>query len=247
MSITIETLSFENLLGQPIGYEENAVRDGLSARKLRATGLLTPAEWESLLEVYDDWRDARITDPDSVAANDVGSTVDVSCSANGVSWEDVPCWFITAPSAEQTGAYVSVSVELVDAEQALEVALRQREKQRSAEDLPDLGTYTVGNTELVLLRPPETWTDVPTVARAVSGFSYITGPLNATRIRALEGTTDATGWSDIQEWYETTISTTPEAEDWFPSAPPSATAVNRVIDGLKVVEYTVTLTLAQIL
>jgi hypothetical protein len=247
MSITIGSFSTTRLRAQPYGYEEASTRDGLTAQRWRIAGLLTEDEWQDLLDEFASWRDDRIADPDSLAANNVGTTVDFSGTANGITWTDVPCWFTSAPSGEQVGAYIDAVVELVDAEQALEVALRQKEKAKSAEDRPDLGTYTVGTTELTLLRPPETWTDAPTIARAVSGTSYITGPLGATRVLSIEGTTDASGWVDIQSWYETTISSTPAAGDWFPSTPPSAVAENRVIDGLKVVEYTVTLALAQVL
>lgn len=247
MTISIGAFSTSKLLAQPFGYEEATTRDGLTARRWTVSGLLTATEWQALLSVYNTWRDARIQDADSVAANSVGTTVSLTASANGISWSGIACWFTSAPSGAQAGPYISASVELVDAAQALQVALRSKEKAYSAEDRPNLGTYTVGSTVLTLLRPPETWTDAPGVARAVSGVSYITGPLGATRVRAIEGLTDASGWSAIQSWYETIVATRPSAGTWFPTTPPTASAVNRVISGLKVIEYTVTLTLAQIL
>jgi hypothetical protein len=247
MSTSIGAFTTHKLLAQPYGYEETATRDGLTARKWLISGLLTTSEWQSLLSVYNTWRDARIQDPDSVAANSVGTTVSLTTAANGISWSGIGCWFISAPVAEQAGAYVQATVELVDASQALQVALRSKEKAYSAEDRPNLGTYTVGTTVLTLLRPPETWTDAPAVARAASGVSYITGPLGATRLRALEGTTTASGWTALQSWYEAEVSAIPSTGDWFPVSPPTASAVNRVINGLKVIEYTVSLTLAQIL
>lgn len=241
MSVTIDLLTFGTLLAQPIGYEEASTRDGLTARRLLLSGLLTPEQWQSLLSAYDTWRDARLTDPDSVAANDIGTTVDVSANANGVSWSSVMCWFTSAPTGEQAGAYVSASVELVDAEQALEVALRQKEKAKSAEDRPALGTFILGDCTITLLKPPETYQDIPQLQRTAAGGSYITGPLTATKVYALEGETDSDGWLALQEWFEATVATRPLAEDYFPVTAPTATATNTVVNGLKVVTYTVSL------
>ena len=247
MSVSIGAFNSTTLLAQPYGYEETDTSSGLTARKWRISGLLTAAEWQSLLGVYNTWRDARIQDPDSVAANSVGTTVSLTASANGISWSGIGCWFISAPTGDQAGAYVAATVELVDASQALQVALRSKEKAYSAEDRPNLGTYTVGTTSLTLLRPPETYADTPTVSRTITGTSYITGPLGATKVRTLEGTTDSSGWSAIQTWFESIVATSPSSGSWFPTTAPTATATNRVVNGLKVVEYTVSLTLAEII
>lgn len=241
MSTTIGSFTTSKLLVQPFGYEETDTRSGLTAQKLRMSGLLTPDEWQDLVAEYDSWRDSRINDPDSVAANDVGTTVDVSVSANGVSWSAVPCWFISAPSAEQTGAYVSATVELVDAEQALEVALRQKEKAKQAEDRPDLGTFSLGGCTLTLLKPPNTYQDMPQMALTAAGTTYITGPLGATTVYALEGETDSAGWGALQEWFDGAVASRPSGGSYFPVSAPSAVAKNDVIDGVKVVTYTVSI------
>lgn len=247
MTTTIGAFTTSKLLAQPYGYQETSTSDGLTARSWRISGLLTSSEWQSLISVYNTWRDARIQDPDSVAANSVGTTVSLTTTANGLSWSGIACWFTSAPSGEQAGRYIQASLDLVDAAQALQVALRQKEKAYSAEDRPNLGTYTVGTTTLTLLKVPDTYTDAPSVARAVSGVSYITGPLGATRIKALEGTTNSAGWTAIKSWYENEVASLPSSGDWFPVTPPTASAINRIVNGLKVIEYTVNLTLAQIL
>ena len=241
MSISIGAFTTTKLLAQPYGYEDTGTRDGLTARRWCVSGLLTPTEWQSLLSVYNTWRDARIQDPDSVAANSVGTTVSLTASANGVTASGVGCWFITAPSGEQAGRYIQASVELVDAAQALQVALRQREKQKSAEDRVNLGSFTLGSCTLTLLRPPVTYQDIPQFQLTAAGTSYITGPLTATKVYALEGETNAAGWAALQTWFESTIGTTPAAGAYFPLSAPSATAANDVVNGLKVVTYTVTL------
>jgi hypothetical protein len=241
MTVSIGAFTTAKLLAQPFGYEEAATRDGLTARRWTVSGLLTATEWQSLLSVYNTWRDARIQDADSVAANSVGTTVSLTASANGISWSGVGCWFTSAPSGDQAGRYIQASVELVDAAQALQVALRQREKARSAEDRPALGTFTLGSCTLTLLRPPVTYQDVPQLQLTAAGTSYLTGPLTATKVYALEGETNAYGWSALQSWFESTIGTTPAAGAYFPLSAPTATAANDVVNGLKVITYTVTL------
>jgi hypothetical protein len=241
MTISIGAFTTSKLLAQPFGYEEATTRNGLTARRWTLSGLLTASEWQSLLSVYNTWRDARIQDADSVAANSVGTTVSLTASANGITWSGIACWFAVAPSGTQAGPYISASVELVDAAQALQVALRQREKAKSAEDRPALGTFTLGGCTLTLLRPPVTYQDVPQMQLTAAGTSYLTGPLTATKVYALEGETDASGWSALQSWFESTIGTTPAAGAYFPLGAPTATAANDVVNGLKVITYTVTL------
>lgn len=158
-----------------------------------------------------------------------------------LTWSGVGCWFTSAPRGDQAGPYISASVELVDAAQALQVALRQREKAKSAEDRPALGTFTLGGCTLTLLRPPVTYQDVPQMQLTAAGTSYLTGPLTATKVYALEGETNASGWSALQSWFESTIGTTPAAGAYFPLGAPTATAANDVVNGLKVITYTVTL------
>ncbi len=241
MTVSIGAFTTNKLLAQPYGYEDTDTRNGLTARRWLINGLLTPAEWQSLIGVYNTWRDARIQDADSVAANSIGTTVSLTTSANGLSWSGLACWFSSAPSGEQVGAYLSVSVELVDAAQALQVALRQQEKARSAEDRPSLGTFTLGSCTLTLLRPPVTYQDVPQMQLTAAGTSYVSGPLAATKVYALEGETNAAGWAALQTWFESTVGTTPAAGAYFPVSAPSATAANTVVGGLKVVTYTVNL------
>lgn len=241
MTVSIGAFTTSKLVAQPFGYQQGATQDGLTARSWSISGLLTASEWQSLLSVYNTWRDARIQDPDSVAANSVGTTVSLTTSANGISWSGIGCWFINAPTGDQAGPYIQASVELVDAAQALQVALRQREKDKSAEDRPALGTFTLGSCTLTLLRPPVTYQDVPQLQLTAAGTSYVTGPLTATKVYALEGETNASGWSALQTWFESTVSTTPSTGAYFPVSAPTATAANDVVNGLKVITYTVSI------
>jgi hypothetical protein len=136
MTITIGSFSCNTLTAQPYGYEGEA-RLGLTSRAFRVSGLLTASQWSALRNVYDTWRNTRITDDDSLKTESIGTTVSLSStSANGISFSNVACWFADAPAGEQLGAYVSASATLVDATQALAVLLRERElaKQRELVD-----------------------------------------------------------------------------------------------------------------
>lgn len=245
MSVSIGSATLSRLVAQPFGYEETDTRAGLSARKWLATGLCTPSEWADLLEVYEGWRDLRIVEEEPLKSGVVGATVSLTASANGMTYTAVPCWFITAPSGEQVGAYVQASVELVDSAQALEVLIREKEK--AEEDLPDLGTFTINGAVITLTKPPETYQDIPQMQLTAGGSSYLSGQLSATVVRDIEGITDSDGWVKIQQWYASITASTPLTGAYFPLSAPTASAVNKVVivEGApeKVVEYSVAFTL----
>lgn len=257
MSVTIGSTTLSRLTVQPYGYEETGTRDGLTAQKWLVTGLCTNTEWTALLGVYDAWRDLRIEDPDTLAANTpaygeppltepvLGATVDLTVTANGMTWNAIPCWFIQAPSGEQVGAYVQATVELVDAAQAVEVLLREREKNQQAEDLPELGTFNLGGAVIKLTKPPDTFQDIPQMQVTASGYSYISGPLRATKVKDIQGTTDSDGWAAIQVWYADTTNT-PLSGSYFPLSAPTASAKNTIVEGKKVIEYTVSVVLGKV-
>ena len=129
MTLTIGAFSTNALTAQPFGYEGDA-RQGLTARKWTVAGLVTKAQWASLLSVYDTWRDLRITDSDTLLSGSVGNTVSFTGTGFGQTWTAISCWFTAPPSATPAGVYLDASCELVDATQALAVLLREQEKQR---------------------------------------------------------------------------------------------------------------------
>jgi len=248
MAITIGAAEFPTLTAQPFGYEETDTRAGQTARKWLVTGLLRPSEWLALLSEYDTWRDTRIDDEPTEVSGVIGTTVSFSGSGpGGQSWTSVACWFIAAPSAEQSGAYLSASVELVDANQALAVLLKAEEQAATQEDLPDLGTITIGTTVLTLLKPVDAYATSPTMELTAAGSHYIQGALVPYRIKDVEGTTNLSGWNDIRTWYETQITAVPIAGSYFPITSPSATAENKIISGVKTVQYTVSIQLGFVL
>ena len=245
-AVTIGGTSFPSLTAQPFGYEETDTRAGYTARKWLVTGPLTPAEWLSLLGVYDGWRDDRIEDEPTATSGIVGTTIDFSGEGpGGQSWSDVACWFIKAPTAEQSGANLSASVELVDANEALEVLLKAETS--VDEDLPDLGTITVGSTVLTLLKPVDAYATSPSMELTATGAHYIQGALVPYKIKDVEGTTDLAGWDSVRAWYESQITAVPLAGSYFPITSPVATAENKVIAGIKTVQYTISIQLGLVL
>jgi hypothetical protein len=248
MAITIGSTSFPTLTAQPFGYEETNTRAGQTARKWLITGLLRPSEWLDLLDEYDGWRNIRIEEEPTETSDVVGTTVAFSGDGPGdQAWTSIACWFITAPQAEQSGAYLSASIELVDATEALEVLLKTKEEAAAGENLPDLGTITIGTTTLTLLKPVDAYATSPTMELTATGTHYIQGALVPYNIKDVEGTTDSAGWTAIRAWYETQIDAVPLTGSYFPITSPSASAANRVVGGVTIVEYTVSIQLGLVL
>lgn len=261
MTITIGTFTCDLLTVQPMGYEGEA-RTGLTARTFQISGLLTPAQWQGLISQYNSWRDIRITDPDTLISGTVGTTVNLTVSANGISVSSLPCWFAEAPSAEQTGAYISATVVMVDAAQALQVLLREKEKTQDPlipsfgnwyivtgtpdKIVPSLGVGETAAATLVLQKDPVTYQDGPQLTLATTGAHVIQGPLTTTKIRSIEATTASASWAVVQTWYEEVVASIPAVNSWFPVTPPVATGEIIITGGAKSTRYTVNFDLALI-
>jgi hypothetical protein len=253
MTITIGAFTCQTLTAQPFGYEGDA-RTGLTARTFQISGLLTPTQWQSLVSVYNTWRDTRITDADTLSSGVVGTTVALTINANGLSVTALACWFAEAPTGEQAGAYINTSLNLVDSAQALAVLLREEEKSRQSTEalIPSLGTITFtrasGVSPIVTLTAPmDTRQDGPTVALTATGTSYVTGPLVAHKIRNVEGFISTGSFDNLLSWYDETVAAIPAATSYFPITAPSATAEVIITGGVKATRYSVTLTVLQIL
>ena len=253
MTITIGAFTCQTLTAQPFGYEGDA-RTGLTARTFQISGLLTPTQWQSLVSVYNTWRDTRITDADTLSSGVVGTTVALTINANGLSVTALACWFAEAPNGEQAGAYINASLTLVDSAQALAVLLREEEKARQSTEalIPSLGTITFtrasGVSPIVTLTAPmDTRQDGPTVALTATGTSYVTGPLVAHKIRNVEGFISTGSFDNLLSWYDETVAAIPAATSYFPITAPSATAEVIITGGVKATRYSVTLTVLQIL
>ena len=249
MSVTISGLQIKNLTAQPFGFTDDDVSLGLSARKWSVSGLLNQTELGSFNGVYETWLGNRQGDGDSIATNSVGSTVALSFSANGLSASGVACWFVSAPSYAQVGAYVELNVELVDATQALNVAKKRLEKSVAADDAlkPDLGTITLGTTVVTLTESAETLDDLPTLERTAGGFPYIEGPLTSSAVLNITGTVaNEAAFNTLRNWVATTVQSTPSTGDWFPTSAPTASVETTVVSGVVTEVWTVSLGVEQV-
>ena len=79
------------------------------------------------------------------------------------------------------------------------------------------------------------------------GTHYINGALVPYKIKDVEGTTNSSGWNAIRQWYETQIAAVPAAGSYFPITAPTAAAENKVVSGVKTVQYTVSIQLGFVL
>lgn len=256
MTVQIDSFEFGNLIAQPFGYGGDSAQQGRTFKQWAIAGLMTPAEWATLIGIYDTWRDLRIADPTPVTVDNlgapiplvdqIGTTVDFSFSGpGGTSWTNVKCWFVEAPSGEQVGEFISTSFTVADALQVREVELDAQEEE-TTDELPDLGTFTLNGAVLKLLSVPDTYDNLPELQMTAAGRHYVTGSTSVVRVKEIEGTTDQAGWELIRQWYEQNVVTTPVVGDYFPISVPSASAEYKVVDGDKIVQYTVTLSLAEI-
>lgn len=248
MTVTLGSLTVGTLQAQPFGYDEADTVNGLVARRWAVAGLLRPSEWISVLTTFETWWAARKNDPDSLTSLSVGTTVAFSGSFAGVTWSNVACWFTSAPSATPAGGYLSVSFELVDANQKLAVWVRQQETQAEIQQEagPDYGTLTLGSATLTLTAQPEAYAEGPQLQRTASGGVYINGPLNPVRSKTITGYTDAAGWTSVKSWYETITAGTPAKGTLYPSSPPSMSREIVLVDGVKTDRYVVSLELWEV-
>jgi hypothetical protein len=238
MTVSIGAFSTGRLTAQPYGHDGEEVYKGRTARSWRVSGLLTAAEWTQLNSVYRTWRNARIADEDSAESGVVGTTVSFGGTGFGESWTNIPCWFISAPSSEQLGAYVNATCEIVDAAEKLEILLKAKEDSEK-DDIPDLGTITLGSTVITLTSPPETLENLPRIEPMAGGSDYILGPLAPRNALNIQGYTDAAGWTALVPWAKAQVSSGRNAGDYWVTSAPVATAEHKIVDGVKIVRYNV--------
>lgn len=259
MTISIGSFSTKALTAQPFGYEGTA-RDGLTARTFRLAGLLTKTEWQSLISVYTSWRDSRLQDADTLSgadgtAGNRGTTVSLTIpntqeySVNGLGVTNLPCWFAEAPSGEQAGSYVSANATLIDTDQAIQILLRSKEKERKSSEalIPSFGTVTLGQAIITLTKPMETRQDGPSVSLSAAGKTVLQGALKAHNVRQIEGYISTGTFAQVLTWYDNAVAGSPASNSWFPISAPSANAEVVIVDGVKATRYTVTVSAIQVI
>lgn len=239
MTLTLGAFSTNYLTAQPFGHEERNTQEGMTARAWEISGLLSSEEWASLNSVYSTWRDARILDEDTRLSLITGTTVSFSGTGFGQSWSGIACWFVSAPSGQQTGGYVNATCRIVDAAQQLEV-IKKEIGSSTTEDLPDLGTLNLGGAIITLTKPPETLDDIPGLGTTAFGSDYILGPRVPRNALDVQGYTDASGWASLYSWAGTQLSqTSVSSGSYWPLSAPEATAEHKIVDGVKIVRYNV--------
>jgi hypothetical protein len=258
MTITIGSFTCKFLTVQPFGYEGEA-RTGLTARTFQISGLLTPTQWRSLVSVYDTWRDNRILDAPTKVSGTVGTTVSMTASANGISVTSLPCWFVDPPSAQQAGAYISASVTLVDAAEALEVVLRGEEKSTEENDAPTL-FYISAASDDIATNPtiPSTsskgWIvrvteyvqrrdNTPSYSFTALGTTYVSGALISHDTANYSGYIVHGDASDMLATYDAQLLVPTEPNKLILFQPPEFRYENVVQGGVRVIRYPVSFTL----
>ncbi len=224
MAVTLGTLTISDLQAQPFGYSEVDITGGLAPRQWGIEGLVRPADWLSLLGIFEAWTDARKADADTAVSLAVGATVNFSGSAAGKTWSNVACWFTNAPSGEAVGSYIRASFGLIDANQSLDAFKRQLTRDLENEDAESNihGTFTLGSTTLTLLQQPDGFEGGPQLDRTASGNVYINGPLVAVAVKRINGYTTESGWQAIRSsWYPTTVASTPVSGSYYPANTPT--------------------------
>jgi hypothetical protein len=223
MAVTLGALTLSHLQAQPFGYAELDTSTGLAPRQWQVQGLVRPAEWLSLLGIFEAWRDARKAESDTSVSLATGTTVAFSGSAAGLSWSNVGCWFTGAPSGEAVGAYIRVSFQLIDATQSLDALKRQLVRELEAEDASSNlhGTFSLGGTTLTLLEQPDAYEGGPQLERTAAGGILVNGPMGVVEVKRINGYTTEAGWTAIQSWYEGIVATTPTSGSYYPANAPT--------------------------
>lgn len=248
MSVTIGGVTLGSLQAQPFGYETTDTRGGLTARQWEIQGIVTGAEWLALLGVYDTWRNAKILEDPAEYSKVVGTTVAFSGSGyGGQTWSGIACWFTDPPSGTQVGSMVSVQCTLVDAAQAVQVIIKQESNDDLDDDTIDYGTITLGGVTITLTADPDVFLDTPTLELTAGGKHYVTGSLVAVYGKEIEGEIVGTDKAALRAWYVSTVQANPVAGSYYPTSPPSFSGLYKLVGGVQVLYYTVTMSLAVVL
>lgn len=198
----------------PFGFDGSNVKRGRSVEKLTLTGLLMREDAETLIDLYRSWRDDKIEEEDPQQTGVVGVCVLITATGLGFNWTSKECWFSKAPELKAAGIYANVSIELVDAEQALQVLMEDKED--SDEDGIEYGVITLGGAVINLTAYPNSYNDLPTLARNPAGAHIISGSLSLVEIKEVEGWVTDAHLTLLTSWLNTTVATTPSPGTWFP-------------------------------
>lgn len=244
MSVTINTLTFTDLLAQPLGYQGSNVIAGSTARIWEVQGLCSTADYASLITIYDTFRDAKILEEDPETALVIGTNVTFSGTGpGGITWTNVPTWFTSPPEGTMVSShYMTVNFTLVDAAEEIERIQRDATTGGGGDLEVDFGTYVLAGVTIDLTEYPYKYTEGPTLEIGASGSTYVSGPLTFYPTIEIEGrVANESEANTIRSWYESTVGTSPAYGEYFPISPPEISA--EYVNGL--LKYTISITLQQ--
>jgi hypothetical protein len=206
----------DRITSLPFGFNESNTRRGRTAETLSIDGFMLRQEALPLIDLFKAWRNAKITEEDPQKTGVVGATVSVTGSGLGFSWTNKACWIDRAPSVQYAGIFVKVTFGLVDANQALQVLLEERDD--ADEDGINLGTITLGTAVINLLSYPNTYEEFPSISRNSAGIHVITGKLALQEVKEIEGWVNETNKNNLETWLTTTVPVTPAPNTWYPAS-----------------------------
>ena len=206
----------DRLAKLPFAFNDSNVRRGRAAEMLSIDGFMLRQDALSVISLFKAWKDVKITEEDQQKTGAVGATVSVTGSGTGFSWTSRACWFEKSPTIQDAGVFVRLSVDLIDANQALQIMLEERDD--ADEDGISMGTITLGSAVINLLSYPVQYDELPEVSRNPAGVHVMTGQLTLQESKEIEGWVTESNKNNLESWLTTTIATTPAPNTWYPIA-----------------------------
>jgi hypothetical protein len=223
------SFTYPNLSQHPLAFDAVDVRRGRAPESLQPSGLLLKPQADSLTDMFRAWKAVKLAEEAPERTGTVGAVVLVTARGPGYSgasaWTNRAAWFDSYEKPVQVGPYTRVGITLVDANQALAVALRELEEGEEQEEALGLGTLTFGGAVVNLTARAENIEGLGGLELSAAGVHVITGNLATVDTREVRGWVTAANLPTLETWVKTTRATpSPANNTWFPSgwSPPVA-------------------------
>lgn len=247
LSYGTQTYTFANLSDHPVGFEESETARGQVARQWLISGIVSREDAKIISDLFRAWYAARILDGDPSETGLVGVTANFTGEAPGFVWTTpIPIWFNGAPQIQMAGGFCRVSLSVVDAQEALEVLLAQREDENQDEDVLELGTMMFGSAVVNLRTRPNSFTDLPVISLNPSGQHVITGPLRMTEVLIINGWVDGANLLLLEAWAKANTNATAVPNSYFLTEWTEPVADKRVQNNIMAIYYDVKFTVTKI-
>ena len=217
------SFTYPNLSQHPLAFDAVDVRRGRAPESLQPSGLLLKPQADSLTDMFRAWKAVKLAEEAPERTGTVGAVVLVTARGPGYSgasaWTNRAAWFDSYEKPVQVGPYTRVGITLVDANQALAVALRELEEGEEQEEALGLGTLTFGGAVVNLTARAENIEGLGGLELSAAGVHVITGNLATVDTREVRGWVTAANLPTLETWVKTTRATpSPVNNTWFPSA-----------------------------